>query len=154
MTDRPATPPIHSPTLVSFLIPYGIWETVAVVWLSLELARNKGTREGDELELPLVVLLALVPLFGTARWVGRSPTVLALFLRSVGMHALSPLLPVLVHAVVGHISPGQGGAAMMVSMTYPFAAAVCAVLGVVAALATLGVMGVLRRRGAGAEAPR
>lgn len=153
MTDRPQTPPIHSPTLVSFLIPYGIWETVAVVWLALSLERSEGVREADRLELPLVLLLALVFLFGTARWVGRAPTVPSLFLRSVGMHALSPLLPILVHAVVGHISPGHGGAVTMVIVTYPYAAVACAILGVVAALATLGVMGVLRRR-AGVDAPR
>jgi hypothetical protein len=154
MPAQPASPPIASPTSLWFLVPYGIWETVAIVWFSLELARsNNGIHKGDEVELPLVVLLALLPLFGTARWVGRSPTALALFLRSVGMHALSPLLPLLVHAVLGHLTPAHGAAVLMILVTYPFAGAACAVLGGVATLATLGVA-VLRRRGAGAEPPR
>lgn len=149
MSDRQETAPIAAPNPRAFFAAYAFWETAFIGVLAVVFATHPSVKMRV-----VVLLLALVPLYGTARWVGRSTDAGTLFLRSMGMHAISPLLPILVHVLTGDTGTAHGGPFLWIIVLVPYGGAVCAVLGLMAAVTSLLVMRSLQRRGAGAEPER
>lgn len=149
MSDRQETAPIAAPNPRAFFIAYAFWETIFIGVLAVAFATHPSVKMRV-----VVLLLALVPLYGTARWVGRSTDVGMLFLRSMAMHAVSPLLPILVHVLTGDTGTAHGGPFLWIIIMVPYGGIVCTVIGILAAATSFLVMRSLRRREAGSELSR